>query len=106
MTIEKAIRDAEPYWQNSPPYEHRFISANQYWAVFKDANGNDYTIALDTMLMKPAFWRALGKTRGWDMPIGRMIFGDSIAVWEFNWLTLIHHLATGKDVESFFVSLL
>ena len=59
----------------------------------------------ERILLNPAFWKALGKDKGWDAPMGKMIFGETIQVWEFNWLTFIHHLAAGKDVESFFETL-
>lgn len=68
----------------------------------------------EAILLDPAFWQALGKARGWK-PLGfcdvEYYLSDcapcvkNAAEWQYNWHRLIDHLASGKDVESFFETL-
>jgi hypothetical protein len=52
--IEQAIKEAfEQGGQNKPPYEHKFIGANQYWLRWLDANGTEYTLAVADHWMAP-----------------------------------------------------
>lgn len=46
-------------------------------------------------LHDPDFWKALGAARKWE----------DVNAWRFHWHRFIDHLAEGKDVESFFASL-
>lgn len=60
----------------------------------------------EAILLDPAFWQALGKARGWRLKAtasnGELYQLDE---WPRRWLDLIRHLASGKDVESFFEGL-
>jgi len=66
------------------------------------------------ILLDSLFWQALGKALGW-------IDADGISVakywkntspkskyelWLWNWHALVDHLAEGKDIESFFATLI
>lgn len=55
--------------------------------------------SIKATLLDPAFWRALGRARGWELRMFR------IDEWKENWYQLIDHLAADKDVESFFATL-
>jgi len=61
--------------------------------------------------LDPLFWQSLGKAMGCPTDIckncgevNRCLCGGEAFVpgWEYNWLLFIHHLASGKDAESFF----
>lgn len=65
-------------------------------------------------LMTPAFWQALGKARGWGRFV-KIHEGGGFHPDEDNcpsqwrdhediWIGLIRHLASGKDIESFFAT--
>lgn len=67
-------------------------------------------------ILDPAFWQALGKARGWEQENGWSghvwgfedgPHGENIIVmnWENAMLDFNHHLAEGKDAESFFKDL-
>jgi hypothetical protein len=60
---------------------------------------NDYANVAD-VLLDPAFWVAIGKAEGWKYPNGRE--KPYVEVW----IEFIHHIAEGKDAESFFNELL
>lgn len=112
--IEKFIRDAEEAWQNKPPFKHEFLRANQYWAVFKDANGSEYTIAIETMLLKPDVWQAVGKVRGWKnepckspswMHEGNIADYEKCEEYRYHWHLLLDALAEGKTIEEYLQSI-
>ena len=67
-----------------------------------------------TYLLDPSFWQALGKARGWkdddahvwgheDMPMRDEEL--VLSAWENKMHDFIHHLAEGKDANSFFANL-
>lgn len=43
----------------------KFVSANDYWAVWLDGNGKETTISVLNYFTDPLFWQALEKSRGW-----------------------------------------
>lgn len=63
----------------------------------------DYSIWLD-----PLFWQALGESMGWKT--GYYEYGSAneaieMSPWQAKWHRFIDHLASGKDIESFFAPL-
>jgi len=64
------------------------------------------------ILLDSQFWQALGKAREWEdgkfhvcARCNMLDEGQEIAGWMLHWHHFIHHLAEGKDAESFFASL-
>lgn len=66
-------------------------------------------------VLKPTFWQALGKSMGWEEENHCERFSTGglggnvdclISEWHAQMLMFIDHLAEGKDVDSFFNSLL
>ncbi len=69
-------------------------------------------------LLDPLFWQALGKAEGWGGKTGEndgsgvTLYGKSIQeaewvdTWKLRWHSFIDHLAEGKDIDSFFTSLI
>jgi hypothetical protein len=62
------------------------------------------------VFIDPAFWKALGKKRGWTTDDDFKYWQKSVVEWEEKywkkfWHRFIDHLAEGKDAESFFQSL-
>jgi hypothetical protein len=62
------------------------------------------------VFIDPAFWRALGKKRGWTTDDDFKYWQKSVAEWEEKywkkfWHRFIDHLAADRDAESFFQSL-
>ncbi len=56
----------------------------------------------DHYFLDPLFWQALGKAMGWEKRNSSDLFPE----WHLQWRNFIDHLASGKDVESFFKELL
>jgi hypothetical protein len=100
--IEQAIKDAvergyEPQVERYP--EMAGISSLQI------ATAMQADVFID-----PAFWKALGKARGWTTDADYKYWQKSVAEWEAMywkkfWHRFIDHLADGKDAESFFEQL-
>lgn len=64
----------------------------------------EYIMDSNDFLLDPLFWQALGKAEGWsDIPSD---FYHCDTHWQFQWHSFIDHLASGKDVDSFFTNLL
>lgn len=104
--LEQAIRDA--------------VEKGGYNPAFLDrSNRRNHDV-----LMIPAFWQALGKARGQDELMWPLEFESDMGVqflywkgpnghqytphlvwWKYQMHRLIDHLASGKDVESFFKEL-
>ena len=62
------------------------------------------------VFIDPAFWRSLGKARGWTTDDDFKHWQGTIAEWKAKywktyWHNFIDHLADGKDAESFFAGL-
>lgn len=58
-----------------------------------------HKLPLTGIFLDPLFWQALGKSLGWTDT-------DTVKIWKYNWHLFIDHLASGKDPESFFKTLL
>lgn len=62
-----------------------------------------------SILLDPLFWRALGKSLGWEeIEHTHMVTKKNVVtkMWLSYWHRFIDHLAEGKDAESFFEELL
>ena len=101
MTIQQAIKKAiEGGWNHKDEWFPEYES--------------------DSFLLLPSFWRALGKAMGWNREyilnwreykkaINQFEpdnLKTDISEWLYHWHRLIDHLAEGKDIESFFETLL
>jgi len=101
-SIEQAIKEAvdQGYQPNVERYpEMEWISPLQI-AMAMQAD----------VFIDPAFWKALGKKRGWTTDDDFKYWQKSVVEWEEKywkkfWHRFIDHLAEGKDAESFFQSL-
>lgn len=132
MTIEQAIEKAiEGGMKEGERW--KLISANRYWVGWFDGNGDEVTISLNTYLLDPLFWQALGKALGWGRICGACHGGIQQIVWEhratdgkteryacghdttgcpdiqdewrYHWHRFIDHLAEGGTIEDFFKDL-
>lgn len=114
MTIKEIVQKAVDGGYVEAP-THTFITANQYWVVWKDGNGSDYTIALQVYLLDPNFWQAVGRVEGWDtvelktqfpfMSNGKTEGYIAIETWKNNMLAMTYALAEGKTIEQFLATL-
>lgn len=65
------------------------------------------------MFLDPLFWQALGKSLGWESWKDRYEAKEAmfeavpkyVDEWEYRWHQFIHHLASGKTIESYFEKL-
>lgn len=57
----------------------------------------------EEIVLDPLFWQSLGKGLGWK-PLGAD--GDGNDNWLYYWHRFIDHLASGKDIDSFFTNLM
>ncbi len=75
-----------------------------------------WLLAGDSVFLAPDFWRAIGKQRNIKRAKKSTLSStlDSLSKggdphkewdWKANWHRLIDHLASGKDIESFFAEL-
>lgn len=85
--INKAIKEG---------YKDNLIYGEEYVEKF-----HKYKIFLD-----PLFWQALGKAEGWKHEESRDREGRLNGDWITHWEDFIHHLAEGKDINTFFEELL
>lgn len=71
---------------------------SQYNITFQEDNGDEITLPVETLLMCPDFWQAVGKTRGWDdgWKVKRL---TEMETWKKKWHTFIDHRAEGKTIE-------
>lgn len=91
--IEQAIGDAV----EKGGYD---AERNRYDYYSKTDNGEgeyDY----NKIFLDPAFWRALGKARGWSDTYHADWKGD----YKYHWHRFINHLAEGGEAEQFFKNL-
>lgn len=97
-SLEQAVKDAlaNDWEPRAVRNEFSFVSRGGAWVDVV----SDYHVLLD-----PAFWQALGKARRWDEH--RCIVNNGLCdkCWSSHWHRLIDHLASGKEVESFFATL-
>lgn len=61
----------------------------------------------NAILLDPEFWKALGKSMGWDKKLHKdfRLYSEVLPNWQYYWLGLIKHLAAGNSIESYFESL-
>lgn len=99
-------------------YEARNGFAKSKLVHFEGDGNYAYVVNLDTVLLEPAFWIALGKARGWST-VKRTYFqhesydgddqpcngGIDWEPWQYHCHRFIDHLAKGHDAESFFLAL-
>lgn len=59
------------------------------------------------ILLDPEFWKALGKSMGWDKKLHKdfRLYSEVLPNWQYYWLGLIIHLAEGNSIESYFETL-
>jgi hypothetical protein len=57
------------------------------------------------ILLYPDFWRALGKQRGWETKDPNGYDFTLRDEWKLKWHSIIDHLVSGRDIESFFAEL-
>lgn len=65
--------------------------------------------AINSIVLDPLFWQALGKAEGWDRGIETCQIPNTCSYhssWKRHWHCFIDHLAEGKDADSFFKELL
>jgi hypothetical protein len=82
------------------------------WGRSKEGEGHGTQVAF--IVLDPSFWQALGKAMGWSGKVDMKFinaFGNTIVFtdlprWEMHWHKFIHHIAEGKDADSFFQELL
>jgi hypothetical protein len=60
QAIEGGLREGEKW---------KFVSANRYWVVWLDGNGNETTISVLNYFTDPIFWQALASVRQWRICI-------------------------------------
>jgi hypothetical protein len=63
------------------------------------------------VFLEPAFWLALGRAQRWTTDEDGKYWKGTLAEWKANywkthWHNFIDHLASGKDAESFFETVL
>ncbi|KKM66273.1 hypothetical protein LCGC14_1482830 [marine sediment metagenome] len=117
MTIKKTIEKAiEGGWIKELKYEWR-IRENSF-EVYVDKgffypNRWFHVMRIETILLDPSFWRALGKSMewarckaSWQYEKGFTIKnGKDSAEWVIRWHQFIDHLAEGGTPESYFEKL-
>jgi hypothetical protein len=90
MTVQEALTKAR-----EGGYQHAFKPrAPGLRAVVIRLHGF-HAIHVDDFFLDPEFWRALGRTLGWQ----------DERVWKGQWQCFIDHLAQGNTPESFFATL-
>lgn len=111
--LEQAIRDAV---EKGGYLEKEIYRNEEEYLLFQRRVSHALNNRYET-LQDPAFWRALGKARGWkgdwcltcttckSHKQWEGCTGIEIEEWEYRWHRLIDHLAADKDVESFFAML-
>lgn len=61
---------------------------------------------VNMFVLDPLFLQALGKSFGWRYQDSLDREGRLNGEWIEQWENFIHHLASGKDIDSFFTNLL
>jgi hypothetical protein len=57
---------------------------------------------VESLLLDPSFWKALGKSMGWDREDTCV---EMEKFWLRKWIELMRHLAEGGTIESYFEKL-
>ena len=90
MTIQEALSKAV-----EGGYQHEFKAHEPSLRTGLLGLHGFSTIHVDECFLDPNFWRALGRTLGWQHE----------RVWREQWQRFIDHLAHGNTPESFFAHL-
>jgi hypothetical protein len=90
MTIQEALTKASKGGYQ-PAFKHHEPGLR---TVIVGSHGFS-TIQVNAIFLDPDFWRALGRTLGWQHE----------RVWRGQWQCFIDHLAQGNTPESFFATL-
>lgn len=99
MTTQDAIKSAiEGGWKFLEDLNITF--PNHHFETSDDSVYQIENYFLFEALLSPQFWKALGKSLGWE----ENDWGKPVA-WLYRWHSLIDHLAEGKDIASFFEGL-
>lgn len=101
--IEQAIVEAR---KNG--WEGVDLPSPEYFQWSEKRYGQNYDQAAQAlMFLDPLFWKAYGKARGWEEHKGADCECIHVGQWCYMsyWELLIHHVAEGKDAESFFANL-
>jgi hypothetical protein len=89
MTVQEALTKAR-----EGGYQHAFKHRDPGLRAVVIGLHAFSTIHVDDFFLDPAFWRALGRTRGWQHE----------RVWRGQWQRFIAHLAHGNTPASFFAT--
>lgn len=112
--MEEAItRAIEGGWKPIPKWiEVKYINDEVVFVLSRNTNGYDhFNLSYKEVVVDPLFWQALGKSLGWE---GSKFYpydetrrrGEMMS--EAKWYSRCfwNHLWEGKDIDSFFTSLL
>ena len=95
VDTEKAVEVAEP-------------ARGLVWAYEKDGTGAGFTF--NDVVLDPLFWQALGRHEGWGAVIKGSLEQSGMKFhtkkWKAYWHDFTDHIAEGKDIDSFFDSIL
>lgn len=100
MTIEQFVKKAIEGQEGNLP-KHTVVRANRYWVELLDANGTPYTQSLDTWLLDPEAWKAVGKVEGWEEQGGFLYPNLNGTRWQHEMHRMVDALAEGKTIEQF-----
>ena len=73
-----------------------WINLSRYYKVENVVNDHDFCIEIE--LLKPEFWQAVGKTRGWWTDI-ECSNNNPETYWKKQWHRFIDHLADRDTIE-------
>lgn len=94
MTIEEAVSKAiSQGWMKDMVRENKLTK----WEIYGDEIDH-----MDSFLLDPEFWKALGKSIGWTYNDHECI---GCTEWIDKWHALIDHVADNKSIESYFETL-
>lgn len=83
----------------------KFVSANIYWVVWKNGNGDDTTIAFEKYILDPLAWQAVGKVEGWNKHDNARVEYNATYHWKYCMHRMIDALAEGKSIEEYLKTL-
>ena len=118
MTIQEAVNKAVEggyHIHGTDGMATVYTGANsQYSAWTRTDNHSSFLIPVEETFLDPAFWRALGRTLGWeeacDLAI-TCVHGHEECrrchgyYWMYQWHCFIQHIADGQTPVAFFASL-
>lgn len=86
----------------------KFVTANSYWVVWLNGNGDETTINFNEYLMNPLAWKAVGKTmEKWnDIEAQRQDYWEPYeSGHEWHMHRMIDALCEGKSITEFLETL-